>query len=314
MRVIITGGSGLIGSELTANLAQDGHEVTILSRNPEKVSGIADSTRAVAWDGKTDQGWGHLVEGADAIVNLAGENLAGEGFFPSRLTSERKQRIRDSRVFAGEAIVEALQAAEKKPEVLIQSSAVGYYGPHGDEKLDENSPPGDDFFAGWKEWEKVTAPAEDMGVRRIIIRSGVVFTTKKGSALTRLMLPFKLFAGGPFGNGRQYISWIHIADEVGAIRTLIENKVARGVYNLTAPNPVTNAEAGKALAKVMHRPYYLPTPGFALKMAFGEVTSVVLEGQRVIPKRLLELGFTFQFPEIEPALRDLLNKPESITS
>lgn len=307
MRVIIAGGSGLIGRELTADLAQHGYEVIILSRNPERVTSIPDGAQAASWDGRTAQGWGHLVNGADAIVNLAGENLAGESFFPARLTTERKQRIRDSRILSGEAILEAIQAAEKKPEVLVQASAIGYYGFRGDEIVDEDSSPGDDFFAEWKDWEKVTEPVEELGVRRVVIRTGVVLSTEKGSALTRLMLPFKLFAGGPFGNGRQYISWIHIADEAGAIRFLIENKGARGVYNLTAPNPVTNAQFGKTLGKVMKRPYYLPVPGFALRIAFGEVTAVVLEGQRVVPNRLLKAGFEYQFPELEPALHDTLS-------
>ena len=307
MQAIIAGGGGLIGRELTKGLAQSGYKVIILSRNPEKVTSLPDGAQAVSWDGKTAQGWGHLVNDVDAIVNLAGENLAGEGFFPARLTRERKQRIRDSRILSGKAILEAIQAAEKKPEVLVQASAIGYYGFREDEIVDEDSSPGDDFFAEWKDWEKVTEPVEVLNVRRVIIRTGVVLSTEKGSALTRLMLPFKLFAGGPFGNGRQYISWIHIADEVSAIRFLIENHKTQGVVNLTAPNPVTNAEFGKTLGKVMKRPYYFPVPGFALEMAFGEVTAVVLEGQRVVPKRLLQEGFEFQFPELESALRDTLS-------
>lgn len=308
MRVIITGGSGLIGRGLTEILAQHGYEVIILSRNPERVANLPEGTQAVAWDGRTAQGWGHLVNDAEAVVNLAGENLAGESFFPARLTPERKQRIRESRILSGEAILEAIQAVEKKPEVLVQASAIGYYGLRGDEIVDEDSSPGDDFFAEWKNWEKVTKPVEVLGVRRVIIRTGVVLSTEKGSALARLMLPFKLYAGGPFGDGQQYISWIHIADEVGAIRFLIENKEVQGVFNLTAPNPMTNAEFGKTLGKVMKRPYYLPVPGFVLRIAFGEVTAVVLEGQRVVPKRLLQAGYEFKFPELETALRDTLSK------
>ncbi len=308
MRVIITGGSGLIGRALTDSLAQDGHEVIILSRTPERVQNLPANARAVGWDGKTAQGWGHLASGAKAIVNLAGENLAGEGFFPTRWTEERKQRIRASRVNPGNAVLEAIDAVEERPEVLVQSSAVGYYGPLGDEKVDEGSQAGNDFLANYcQEWEETTQAAEEIGVRRVVIRSGVVLSTESG-ALPRMMLPFKLFAGGPFGNGRQYISWVHLDDEVAAIRFLIENKQARGAFNLTAPNPSTNAEFGKTLGKVMHRPYYMPVPGFALRAMFGEVTTVVLDGQRVIPTRLQEMGFEFQFPNLEPALRDTLSK------
>ena len=306
MHVIIAGGTGLIGRELTKELAQHGYEVIILSRKPDRVIGVPKGVEVIAWDGETVQGWGNLIEESKAIVNLAGENIAGEGFFPSRLTDERKERIRTSRILPAKAILEAVAAAEKKPEVSVQSSAIGYYGPRGDEKLNEESPPGDDFFAEWKEWEKVSASVEDMGVRRVIIRTGIVFSTGKGSALNRLVLPFKLYGGGPIGSGKQYLSWIHETDEARAIRFLIENKEARGAFNLTAPNPATNEEVGKAIARVLHRPYYLPAPEFAFKLAFGEVSSLVTDGQRVMPQRLLEYGFEFRFPEVEPALRDIL--------
>lgn len=306
MSVIIAGGTGLIGRALTKELAQHGHEVIILSRNPDRVISVPENVKVVAWDGVSTQGWGDLVNETQAIVNLSGANIGGEGFFPSRLTDERKRRIRESRIMSGKALLEAIENAEKKPAVFVQSSAIGYYGSHGDEKLSEDSPPGDDFFAEWKEWEKVSAPVEDIGVRRVIIRSGIIFSTGRGSALNRLVLPFKLFAGGPIGDGKQYLSWIHETDEARAIRFLIENKDARGAFNLTAPNPATNAEVGKAIAKVLHRPYYLPAPGFAFKLAFGEVSALVTNGQRVMPERLLEYGFEFQFPNLEPALQDIL--------
>ncbi len=306
MRVIIAGGTGLIGRALTKELASNNYEVIILSRNPEKVIRVPQGVRVVAWDGVSSQGWGDLVDEAQAVVNLSGENIGGEGFFPSRLSNERKKRIRDSRILSGKALLEAIEGAEKKPEVFVQASAIGYYGFHGDEKLTEDYPPGDDFFAEWKEWEKVSEPVEKIGVRRVIIRSGIIFSTGKGSALNRLVLPFKLFAGGPIGDGKQYLSWIHENDEARAIRFLIENKDAHGAFNLTAPNPATNAEVGQAIAKVLRRPYYLPAPGFAFKLAFGEVAALVTNGQRVMPQRVLEQGFEFQFPKLEPALQDLL--------
>ena len=307
MKVIIAGGTGLIGRQLTKELAKNGYEVTILSRNPEKVISLPKGVDVVAWDGKSGQGWGELVNDSRAVVNLSGANIGGEGFLPSRLTEDRKRDIRDSRLQSGKALVGAIEAAEVKPEVFVQSSAIGYYGFHEDEILDENSPPGDDFFAEWRDWEKVSAPVEEMGVRRVIIRSGIFFSTGRGSALNRLVLPFKLFGGGPIGDGQQYLSWIHEEDEARAIRFLIENEEAHGAFNLTAPNPATNAEVGKAIAKVLNRPYYLPAPEFAFNLAFGEVGELVTKGQRVMPERLLEHGFEFQFPELEPALQDILS-------
>jgi uncharacterized protein (TIGR01777 family) len=307
MKVIIAGGTGLIGRQLTKELAKKGYEVIILSRNPEKVISVPQGVEVVAWDGKSVHGWGDLMNESQAVVNLSGTNIGGEGFLPRRLTENRKQGIRDSRIFSGKALVEAIESAEVKPKVFIQSSAVGYYGFHEDEMLNEDSPPGDDFFAEWKDWEKVTAPVEEMGVRFAIVRSGIIFSTGKGSALNRLVLPFKLYGGGPIGDGQQYFSWIHEVDEARAIRFLIENEAAQGPFNLTAPNPATNAEVGKAIGKVLGRPYYLPAPGFAFTLAFGEVGELVTRGQRVIPERLLEHGFEFQFPELEPALQDILS-------
>lgn len=307
MRTIITGGTGLIGRELAANLAADGHEVILLSRNPERATGLPQGVRAKRWDAHTAVGWGHLVEGADAVVNLAGANLAGEGFFPSRWTAERKRLIRDSRVNAGRAVVRAIEQASNKPHVVIQSSGVGYYGLRGDEEITADDQPGDDFLAriASDDWEPSTAPVEEMGVRRAIIRSGAVLDAHEG-ALPRLVLPFRLFVGGPMGSGKQWFSWIHIRDEVAAIRFLIENKEAGGPFNLTAPNPLTNAQFARVLGRVMGRPALIPIPAFAMRLAFGEVVSVLLEGQRAIPQRLLELGFTFQFPDAETALRDVL--------
>jgi uncharacterized protein (TIGR01777 family) len=308
MKVVIAGGTGLIGRQLTKELAKNGYEVIILSRNPEKVISVPQGVQVVLWDGKTVERWGEQVNGSRAVVNLSGTNIGGESFLPSRLTEERKRTIRESRIFSGKALVAAVESAEMKPDVFIQSSAIGYYGFHEDEILDENSPPGEDFFAEWRDWEKVTAPVEEMGVRRAIVRSGVIFSTGKGSALNRLVLPFRLFGGGPIGDGKQYLSWIHEVDEVRAIRFLVENEEAQGPFNLTSPNPATNAQVGKAIAKVLNRPYYLPAPEFAFNMAFGEVGQLVTKGQRVMPERLLEHGYEFLFPELEPALQDILSK------
>ncbi len=305
MRVIITGGTGLIGRALANSLAHDHHEVIVLSRNTNKTSGLDGSVQVVGWDAKSAQGWGHLADGAGAIVNLAGESIAGEGFPPSRWTSERKRRIRDSRVNAGKAIVEAITAAKDKPGVLIQSSAVGYYGTHGDEIITEESPSGSDFLAEVsRDWESSTAAVEKMGVRRVIIRTGIVLSTRGGS-LPLQSLPFQLFVGGPLGSGKQQMPWIHIDDHVAAMRFLIDNVQASGAFNLSAPNPVNNAAFSKALGQAMGRPSFFPTPGFAFQIAFGELATLLLDGQRAVPQRLTEMGFTFQYPEAGAALKDL---------
>ncbi len=301
MRVIITGGSGLIGRALTRSLTNDRHEVIILSRNPARVKAVPDGVQVVGWDGRTANGWGHLVETADAVVNLAGENIAA-----GRWTDERKRRIRDSRVQAGQAVTQAIQSASRKPAVLVQASAVGYYGPHGDEPVPEDTPPADDFLGRvCVEWESSTAPVEAAGVRRVVIRTGVVLSQEDG-ALPRMLLPFKLFAGGPIGSGRQGFPWIHIHDETAAIRFLIDHPSASGPFNLAAPNPVSNAEFSRALGRVLKRPAFMPTPGFALKLMFGEMASILLTGQYAVPRRLLELGFAFRFTEAGQALQDLL--------
>ena len=311
MRVIITGGSGLIGRALAASLAADNHEVIILSRNAQSVRSLPKGARAEQWDGRTATGWGRLADGADAIVNLAAESIAGESLLPilfKRWTSRRKRRILDSRTNAGQAVLQAIEAAKRKPGVLIQSSAVGYYGTLRDEELTEEAYRGSDFLArvAW-DWEVSTSQAEVMNVRRVVTRSGVVLSTK-GGVLPIMLLPFKFFVGGRLGSGRQWFSWIHVADEVSAVRFLIDNPDARGPFNLTAPQTLTNAQFSKVIGRVMRRPSFFPTPGFALRLPLGEKATIVLDGQRPIPKRLLDMGFKFQFPEAEPALRDLLGR------
>jgi uncharacterized protein (TIGR01777 family) len=306
MRVIIAGGTGLIGRALSASMAPDGHEVIVLSRAPEQATGVAAGVHIERWDGRTAAGWASLADGADAIVNLAGANLAGEGFFPSRWTDERKRLIRESRINAGRAVVAAVEQARVKPRVVIQASGIGYYGVHGEEQLVEGTPAGKDFLARFahEEWEPSTAPVEAMGVRRVIVRSGVLLSAKEG-ALFRQLLPFRLFVGGPIGSGKQWFTWIHPADHIAGLRFLIENENASGPFNLCAPNPVTNAQFSRAIGRVINRPSWLPLPGFAMRLAFGEVSDLLLEGQRGIPKRLQELGFSFRYPTVEVALHDI---------
>jgi uncharacterized protein len=306
MRVIITGGTGMIGRALANSLANDGHEIIVLSRNKHKTSSLPAGARVVEWDAHTANGWGELADGAGAIVSLAAESIAGVGFPPKRWTAARRKRILESRLNAGNAIVEAVKAATNKPGVLIQPSAVGYYGIRGSEDLTEAAPPGDDFLANvCKSWEASTAEVEQMGVRRCVTRSGGVFSTT-GGMLPYLALPFRLFVGGKIGRGDQQISWIHIDDEVAAIKFLINDPSTSGVYNLTAPNPLSNAQMAKTMGRALKRPSYFPTPGFPLKLAFGELGEVlILKGQRVLPKRLQGDGFQFHYPEAEGALRDL---------
>ncbi len=311
MKVIITGGTGLIGSALANSLAQDEHDVIVLSRSPRLAEGLHSKVKVEGWDAKTARGWGTLVSGADAIVNLAGSSIAGEGFLPDRWTAERKKTILESRLNAGKAIMQAIDEATIKPKVLVQSSAVGYYGVRGSEELTEQATAGNDFLADvCKQWEASTAAVEQIGIRRPVIRTGVVLSTESG-ALPRMALPFKMFAGGPLGNGKQQFPWIHLDDEVGAIKFLLKHSSATGPFNLTAPNPLTNAEFGQKLGAVLGRPSLLPVPGFAFKTLFGEVATVVLDGQRAIPARLQELGYTFKFPTAEAALRDLYGSKET---
>ena len=300
MRVIITGGTGLIGTALTKLLSSNNHEIFILTRrfpdNPKLRAGV----QHVQWDAATAEGWGHLVDGADAVINLAGEGIAD-----GRWSEERKRRIYASRVNAGKAVMEAITAAATKPKVLIQASGVDYYGPHYDEILTEDAAPGSGFLAQvCFDWEASTAEAERLGVRRAVIRSGVVLSND-GGAWPQIVLPFKLFAGGPIGSGNQYWPWIHIDDEVQAIRFLLDNENASGAFNLSAPAPLTNKEFALTLGKVMGRPAFFPVPSAVLKIAFGEMSTVLLDGKRAVPHHLLELGYSFKYPTAEAAFRDL---------
>jgi uncharacterized protein (TIGR01777 family) len=306
MRIIIAGGTGFIGSALARSFAADSHEVIVLSRNPQTARDLPAGVRAVGWDAKTANGWGDLADGADAIINLAGESLKGIGFLPSRWTKKRKQIILQSRIDAGAAMVEAVQAARRKPGMLLQSSAVGYYGPGGDEGLTEQSPPGSDFLSDvCIAWEGSTHAVEAIGVRRVVCRTGLVLSSG-GGAFPFLALPFRLFAGNTFGSGQQYYPWIHFDDTIAALRYIVESPQAKGAFNISAPQPVTNRDFARTLGRVMRRPVWLPAPRFALQAALGELSTVVLDGQRAVPAALLNLGFEFKYADLEQALRDLL--------
>ena len=302
MRVVITGGSGLIGSAVAWEMGGAGHEVVVLTRDLSRVKALPPNTRAMQWDGRTGDGWASLLDGDTGIVHLAGESIAG-----GRWTESRKRRILASRVEPGGAVLAAIRQAKERPRVLLQGSAVGFYGPCGDEVVTEAHPPGTDFLAGvCVEWEASTAEAEPLRVRRAILRTGVVLSGD-GGALPRMALPFRLGAGGPLGGGRQWFPWIHLADEVGAIRFLLEREDAHGPFNLTAPEPLTNRDFSRALGRALHRPSLVPAPGFALRLLLGEMAGMLLNGQRAVPQRLVEKGYTFRHPEALGALRNLLD-------
>ncbi len=303
MRVIITGGTGLIGRALCVDLVPEGHDVIVLSRNPESVQNMPSGVRLEQWDARTTHGWGALVDGADAIINLAGAGIAD-----ARWSSKRKEAILNSRVNAGKAIIGAIEQAEQKPRVLLQASAVGYYGAQsGDREITEESAPGNDYLAQvCFDWETSTSAADKMDIRRPILRTGIVLSND-GGAWPRIKLPFTVFAGGPLGRGEQWYPWIHITDEVRAIRFLLENSDAAGPFNLSAPTPVTNKALAAAVGNVMGRPAFMPAPAPALKIALGEMSTIVLDGQRAVPKHLLDLGFTYIYPDIEAAVKALLS-------
>jgi uncharacterized protein (TIGR01777 family) len=303
-RVLITGGTGLIGRPLALSLAGSGYEVIVLTRNPDSARGLFEGhCRLERWDGRTAEGWGGLADGALAIVNLAGDNL-GRG----RWTKAKKDRIIRSRIEAGAAVVDAVRAAAAKPSVVIQSSASGYYGPHRDEELDETAPSGTGFLAGvCRRWEESTRALEAWGVRRVITRTGVVLGP--GGALPRLALPFRFFIGGPIGSGRQWFPWIHLQDDIAAIRFLLERGDLSGVFVLTSPVPVREKEFCRALGAAMGRPCWVPVPGLLLRLLYGhKAKDTLLSGQRLVPRRLLEAGFRFAFPDAGSALANLFGK------
>jgi uncharacterized protein (TIGR01777 family) len=300
LRIIISGGTGMIGSALVQQLSSSGHELWILTRRSGGRK-VAANIELIHWDGSHQGDWTNHVNQADAIINLAGENIGAR-----RWSKERRSQIIESRRIAGATLTEAIRNAKVLPTVFIQASAIGYYGSNNNEILTELSDPGNDFLADvCRIWEASSLPVENQGVRRVVVRTGVVLS-KRAGALQRLLIPVNLFIGGPIGSGKQIISWIHLDDEVAAIQFLLENETARGPYNLTAPEPTSNSQLGRAMARIIHRPYWLPVPSIALRMALGEMSSLVLEGQNVIPKKLTEAGFRFNYENIELALGNLL--------
>jgi len=307
MRVIVSGATGFIGRALCRELDSD-YELVVLSRDAERAAAIAgDHAKIVEWDARSTSGWAGQVEGAHAIVNLAGENVAS-----GRWTPARKDAILQSRTWAANAVLDAVIGARKKPAVVILASAIGFYGSRGDEILDENSASGTGFLAEvCRRVESVAARIEAAGVRCAILRTGVVLGDQAG-ALPLLMRPFRLYVGGWIGSGKQWFSWISLADEVRAIRFLMENRQLAGAVNLTAPNPVTMREFCRTLGEVMHRPAWTAVPGFVVRRLFGEMADeMLLSSQRVLPKRLTQAGFQFSHPRAIDALRAIVAREEA---
>ena len=300
MRIVIAGGTGFLGAALTAALRADGHDVVVLTRQTGTVPpGLA----SWAPDG-TAGPWARVLDGADAVINLAGAPLDEK-----RWTESRKRVLVESRTLSTRSLATAIAATARPPAVFLSSSAVGYYGARGGEPVTESAPPGSDFLARLVvQWEDEAKTAAASGTRVVLMRSGVVLAPD-GGALARMLLPFRLGVGGPFGDGRQYMSWIHRQDWIGLARWLLTSAVAAGPVNATAPAPETNEAFAATLARVLRRPHLLRAPAFALRLALGEMAdAALLAGQRVVPARAQALGFRFGWPALEPALRHLLRR------
>jgi len=297
MKYLIAGGAGFLGTALANSLLADKHDVLILSRN----SGprIPAGAQAVKWDAKTTEGWGHLINEVDGVIHLAGKSLSSWPWTPSK-----KRAFLDSRVVPGLALVSAIEKADRRPRVFVQQSGINHYGLRGD-LADESTPPAEDFLAQLTvKWEAATQRLEELGVRRVVIRSAPVIA-KRGGLMPLMALPVRLFMGGPYGDGKHAAPWIHIKDWVGAVRFLMDNESARGAYNLIAPTPTSNAEFNRELAKALHRPYWFPAPAFLLRTFLGEMSVTILAGRFSKPKRLIESGYRFQFPGPREAFADL---------
>jgi uncharacterized protein len=301
MKVLVTGSTGLVGTALVKALAREGQTVCRLMRPQSALMGTTKEGFDVAWNPATGELGGAGV-GADAVVNLCGASIAG-----GRWTNERKDLLRASRIDSTRALVNALAKMNARPRVLVSASAIGIYGDRGDELLTEESKPGADFLAVLaREWEAEATKAEALGIRVVLARFGIILA-RHGGALAKMLLPFKLGAGGRLGSGKQWMSWITLEDVVAIIRFAIENGAARGAINVVAPQAVQNAEFTKVLAKTLHRPALFPAPAFTLRLALGEMAdALLLSSQRVASQRLQQLGYSFLFPQLASALSAVL--------
>ena len=301
MKIIVTGGTGLIGSKLVLRLLERGEDVTVFTRNAESAKRKVNATEFVEWNPMNISSWIGHINGKDAIINLAGENI-----MKKRWDENHKKQIVQSRLITTRALVNAMHHVNERPSVFISASAIGYYGFTGDATLTEESGPGKDFLAILtQKWEREAIDAEYLGIRRVSLRIGIVLA-KEGGALARMLIPFKLFAGGPLGTGEQWFSWIHIDDLVNLFLFALDNENVRGSFNATAPNPVRMKEFAGALGKVLHRPALFRFPSFLLKMVLGEGAEYLTNGSKVLPVKTQAAGFKFRFEKVENALYDLL--------
>jgi len=300
MRVFVAGGTGLVGGRLVKELQTRGDHPVVLTRRPEIAQHMWGNDCTVVAGDPTQPGPGmDSVKGCDGAANLV-----GEGIFNHRWSAAFKETMTSSRVASTKNMVTAL-VKSNSAKILVNASAIGYYGPHGDEELDENAPAGtDDMAQLCVQWEKATEPAAAHGIRTVIMRIGVVLDAN-GGALQKMVTPFKMFMGGPIGSGRQYVSWIHHEDLVGLILFALSNSSATGPMNGTAPEPVTNKTFSTALGTALHRPSFMPTPAFMLRVALGPVADVITKGQRVLPKKAIDLGYQFKYTNIDAALRNI---------
>jgi len=297
MRIVVAGGTGFLGAPLVSLLAHDGHDVVVLTRG-SRGGGGGPKVSQLTWTPNGEKGdWASAIEGAGAVVNLAGQSIAGQ-----RWSAEQKRKIRDSRVQATRSLATAIRDAANPPPLFVSGSAVGYYGPLGAEPVTEAAPPGSDFLAGvCTEWEREAASAAGR-TRVVYVRTGIVLE-KDGGALPEMLPPFKFGVGGPVGSGRQYWPWIHRDDWLGMVRWAIATPTVTGAMNATAPNPVTNAEFARALGRALHRPAFMPAPAFALRLVLGEMAdALLLAGQRAIPAKATQSGFTFKYTNLDQAL------------
>jgi uncharacterized protein len=304
MRVVVTGATGFIGVSLCRALREAGHEVAVLSRRGDEARAcLGAGVQVEEWDGRTRGTWESVLGEAGGVVNLAGEPIAAKAWTPAQ-----KEKLRASRLDSTRALVRAMEAASPRPSVLISASGVSYYGPHEDETLTEESPPGSDFMAQLaRDWEETARQAEPLGVRVSLLRIGMVLG-EGGGALAKLVPPFRMFAGGPLGSGEQWVSWIHRDDVIGMVLWALKSDAVRGPVNATAPQPVPMKEFARTIGKVLGRPAWLPVPALALRALMGEMADVVLTGQRVLPTAAQRLGYSFRHPDLEPALRSILAK------
>jgi len=294
MKVLIAGGLGFLGTALRNSLLRDRHEVFILTRRAPRKPG------EIQWDGKTTNGWGQVVNEMDAVANLTGFGLEHWPW-----TLRQKQKFMDSRVLPGRALASAIQKASHRPQVFLQTSGINRYGLRGEGIADESTLPGDDFLAQLTvPWEESTKPVEELGVRRVITRNAVVLA-RTGGLFPLMTLAPRLFFGGKFGDGSQAMPWIHLIDHTNALRFLLEHENAHGPFNLISPQPTSNAEFMRAITKALRRPYWFHVPTFLLRLILGEMSILLTEGRYSQPKRLIELGFRFQFGKLENAMEDL---------